>query len=214
MHPDKGLLQPWELLHNLHRGSSDVDWCEGNYVVSSFIAEFVNTLSNILFLVVPPLLIFLFQNYAKSVQKKDIFIIWVLLIAVGLSSAYFHATLSFAGQMLDELAILWLICAGFAIWMPSRFLPVGLHRRAFKMGMLAITITGTILACIRPVVNAFALMTFGIPITVMLVVEMRRCKNDKIYRLGIRTVILFGSAVFCWLNDRLMCEVWLKVCFP
>lgn len=216
MKASNGLLQPWELLRNLQRGSSDVDWCEGNYVVSSYIAEFVNTLSNVLFLAVPPLLMFLFQQYSRCVKNKDIFIIWALLMAVGLSSAYFHATLSFAGQMLDELAILWLISAGFCLWFPSRFLPIPFqsNRRAFKMTMLAVTITGTILACIRPVLNAFALMMFGIPITVLLVLQMRRCENRMIHRLGIRTVMLFGAAVFCWLNDRLMCDVWTKWRFP
>ncbi|XP_055339586.1 alkaline ceramidase-like isoform X2 [Paramacrobiotus metropolitanus] len=208
--------EPWEVLRHLHRGSSEVDWCESNYVVSPTIAEFVNTVSNILFIVIPPLLIVLFQQYANSVKNKDIYLIWTLLIGVGLASAYFHATLSFAGQMLDELAILWLICAGFGIWMPRRYLPSYLqsNRHLFKWTMFGLTVFGSVLACVKPVINAFALMAFGLPITVLLVIEMRRCRNARIHQLASRTMALFAAAVICWINDRLFCDVWTRLHFP
>jgi hypothetical protein len=78
-----------------------------------------------------------------------IHVIWALLIVVGASSAYFHATLSLLGQLLDELAILWVVMAGFAMWYPKGAMPPGLRDKegrktfsimvkTFKFGFLVI----------------------------------------------------------------------------
>lgn len=54
----------------------------------------------------PPILIYLFKDYGKHVHP-GIHIVWIMLIVVGISSAYFHATLSLVGQLLDEISIIW-----------------------------------------------------------------------------------------------------------
>ena len=120
--------------------------------------------SNVLFFVYPPLLIYLSQDYGELVSK-GVHVVWLLLFVVGagvlielqsfyviylsllssfcfvwhatftfsffcIGSVYFHATLSLVGQLVDEIAILWVVLTAVAVWYPPRLLPVSLqHRR-------------------------------------------------------------------------------------
>ncbi|XP_051153208.1 alkaline ceramidase [Leptopilina boulardi] len=196
-------------------GSSPVDWCEGNYLISPSIAEFMNTLSNVLFLLLPPILMHLFKDYGRFVNP-GIHIIWFLLMVVGVSSAYFHATLSLIGQLLDELAILWVYMAGFCMFFPRRYFPKNFvhNRKQFSFYVFLSTLVATGLALIHPVLNAFALMCLGIPAFGILLIELKWTKSTRVYRLGLRCGAMWILAVFCWLNDRLFCETWMNLNFP
>ncbi|XP_011876860.1 PREDICTED: alkaline ceramidase [Vollenhovia emeryi] len=196
-------------------GSSPVDWCERNYHISPSIAEFMNTLSNVVFVLLPPVLMHLFRDYARFVNP-GIHVFWFLLMIVGLTSAYFHATLSLIGQLLDELSILWVYMAGFCMFFPRRYFPNVVHndRKLFSICATLPTLIATGLALIHPAVNAFALMSLGVPAFGFLVMELKRTTSIRVYRLGLRCGAMWILAVVCWLNDRLFCDTWLSLNFP
>lgn len=202
----------WE---HLKPGSSPIDWCEGNYQVSANIAEFVNTLSNFLFLLLPPILIHLFRDYGHFINPA-IHVIWVLLIVVGLSSAYFHATLSLIGQLLDELAILWVVAAAFALFFPKKFFPGFLNgsRKLFSAVLAVIAGICTLLTFWAPAVNAFALMSLCIPTFILLYSAIKEEKSQRIYRLGLRTTLVMVLAITCWILDKFFCDTYLGQKFP
>lgn len=62
------------------RGSSDVDWCEGNYERSAYIAEYYNTLSNSFFFALPLAAIVKFAPYAVRVDA-GIHVVFFMLMA-------------------------------------------------------------------------------------------------------------------------------------
>ncbi|KAK1792118.1 hypothetical protein P4O66_001895 [Electrophorus voltai] len=107
-----------------------------------------------------------------------------------IGSTYFHATLSLLGQMLDELAILWVLTCAIAMWFPKRYLPRMFQkdRSRFKVAVGALSGTTTCLAFVKPVLNSISLMTLGIPCTALLFTELR--------------------------SDRLFCDMWSTVNFP
>ena len=61
---------------------------------------------------------YLFREYSNIIGA-GFNVVWILMMMIGASSAYFHATLSLVGQLLDEVAILWVLFAAYALWIPE-----------------------------------------------------------------------------------------------
>lgn len=80
------------------------------------------------------------------------------------------------GQLLDELAILWVYMAGFCMFFPRRYFPNIFRndRKRFSMFATFPTLIATGLALVHPALNAFALMSLGIPAFGFMIIELKR----------------------------------------
>ncbi|KRX03751.1 hypothetical protein PPERSA_04259 [Pseudocohnilembus persalinus] len=94
----EGLQQPgfWPF-------TATVDWCEENYTTSFYIAEFWNTISNLVIMFFG-----LFGIYTSIRCKTEIHFIlaYFFLFIVGIGSFIFHCTLTWEGQLLDEVPMI------------------------------------------------------------------------------------------------------------
>ncbi|KAL1916067.1 uncharacterized protein VTP21DRAFT_6071 [Calcarisporiella thermophila] len=88
--------------------TSTVDWCEKNYQVSNYIAEYFNTLSSLFISIIGLIGLFLHYEHERRVR-----LLFCTLFIVGLGSTAFHGTLLFPGQMMDESSMIFMILTMF-----------------------------------------------------------------------------------------------------
>eukprot|EP00043_Microstomoeca_roanoka_P019100 m.210858 g.210858 ORF g.210858 m.210858 type:complete len:264 (+) comp16940_c4_seq3:1588-2379(+) len=87
--------------------TSTLDWCEENYKVLPYIAEFWNTVSNLALIL--PCFVGLYNCYTASLEWRFVFSFLGLLI-VGIGSWLFHMTLLWHYQLVDELSMIYASC--------------------------------------------------------------------------------------------------------
>uniref|UniRef100_A0A8C3X1P8 Alkaline ceramidase n=1 Tax=Catagonus wagneri TaxID=51154 RepID=A0A8C3X1P8_9CETA len=194
--------------------SSEVDWCESNFQHSELVAEFYNTFSNVTFLIFGPLMMFLMHPYAQK-RSRYVYVTCFLFMLIGLFSMYFHMTLSFLGQMLDEISILWLLASGYSIWLPRCYFPtfLGESRSRFICLVVTATVVSTFLSFLRPTINAYALNATALHILCIVVQEYKRTRNKELRHVIEVSVVFWAFALASWISDRLLCSFWQRINF-
>lgn len=90
--------------------TSTIDWCEENYVVSSYVAEALNTATNLGFIFLASMAIL----HAWQNRLESRFIVAAAgFLLVGVGSFLFHMTLKYEYQLLDELPMIYATCVPF-----------------------------------------------------------------------------------------------------
>jgi len=83
---------------------AEFNWCENNYVYSYYIAELWNTITSASYVLCSCLICLLYWN----LLSKDLMILNLATVFVGIGSILFHGTLRYSMQLLDELPMFWL----------------------------------------------------------------------------------------------------------
>jgi len=87
--------------------TANVNWCEEDYAVTEYVAEFYNTVSSLMtYCVIGGYGI---SCYAGDAATRLVAVGYAILLLIGLGSASFHGTLWRSMQLLDELPMLYLI---------------------------------------------------------------------------------------------------------
>ncbi|XP_070588043.1 alkaline ceramidase 1 [Erythrolamprus reginae] len=185
--------------------SSEVDWCEANFEHSEYIAEYYNSFSNVAFFILAPMMLWLNTDYI-SYRPVPIRGFVILQLFIGIFSFYYHMTLSYAGQLLDELSILWTLCISYGFWFPTRYFPSFIkNREQFLTFVATVTVTSTLMSFVKPALNAYVLNCAAFHLLYLAFIEVRRCNSPAVRRAAWTMTFWWGIAISCWLVDKFFC---------
>jgi dihydroceramidase len=191
--------------------TSSIDWCERNYVVTQYIAEFWNCLSSFSMCILGGIL-FIRGLYNKIESR---FLLSSLGFGfVGLGSAYFHGTLTHLGQMADELPMVYsMIVWWFILFRMNEFKQIKRIIFAIDISFVFGIFYGllwTYVHSLQTFVLIFqghmSLMVLG---GIIKLISLYRQPHHHVYRIKYMLMVyvsLLISAFVCWTMDQHLCE--------
>ncbi|KAH7130607.1 alkaline ceramidase-like protein [Dendryphion nanum] len=191
--------------------SSNHNFCEEDYVITKYIAEFVNTLTNLTY-------IFYGACGIRRVRsRKDggifstlAFPYWALA-GVGLLSGWFHMTLNFHSQMGDDLSMF--LAVGAALHQVSTFDTTVATRRIVTLSILGVLIPVSIYHCWADEIYVheivFAGMVFLVGRKTRALIRTRVKNEEAQKRLGNMATMAISTGLFgyfLWNIDFHLCS--------
>jgi len=191
--------------------TSSIDWCERNYVVTQYIAEFWNCLSSFSMCILGGILFI--QGLYNKVETR--FLLSSLgLGLVGLGSAFFHSTLTHLGQMADELPMVYsMIIWWFILFRMNEFKQT--KSKMFAIDILVVFgifygLLWTYVHSLQTFVLIFqghmSLMVVG---AIIKLIYLHQQPHHYVYRLKYLLIVyvsLLILAFVCWAMDQQLCE--------
>ena len=173
--------------------SSPISWCETNYYMTDYICEYYNTLTGFSYILASILLFYniLKIKYENKLIKKYHKSIAIIGILIGIFTIYFHFTLSYVGQLLDEYSI---------------FLLFSLFNFKDTNNILLKALICFVLFISFSNYNRFLLLAYGIFKSKYIFISYfknNNFKQKKLFRLGL---INLQIGILFWLLDIFFCD--------
>ena len=158
------------------RTTSNINWCERDYAVTFYIAEFWNTLTSLFMLFVGCVGMFATQSLPFRVG-------YLTLSMIGVGSSAFHATMRREEQMLDEVPMLFAVSAIMYLSLTARAAKRvisiednGVSLRKFGLIFFLVTfcVVITALMFMYPENPVIFLLSFGVALTLTVISGVMR----------------------------------------
>ena len=187
--------------------SSTINWCETNYEVNYYIAEFWNTITN-LGMIIPP--IYGLLNCRKLGIEARYTFSFVMNLLVGIGSWMFHMTLTFEMQLLDEIPMMW--CGSYIVYCLYSSRCSSRSSNQAKIVPIILSIILCLIGTILYLSNKnpiFFQTIFAVIVTSGVILSLHH--NYKYYsslgmKLSVAAVIFTLIGFICWNVDNLYCS--------
>lgn len=200
--------------------NAEFDWCEPNHLYSPYLAEPVNCLTMIPFIMV---VIVLYRKCPVHFKHSRLLLLETMLIAIG--SFLFHATLQYKMQLLDELPMYALVIhASFLLW--YRFTTPNMVIFSACVALF-VTVSSGLLYWpqedpIHQILRGILTYSFAIQFIYIFVAGSKlgleadkrlKLSNCACSRLFTKSFVSFIIAITGWIFDILFCDTLLDLPF-
>jgi dihydroceramidase len=186
---------------------SSIDWCERNYVLSYYIAEWFNTWSN---MVLIGLGIWGLLNAWKYKLEWRFILLYLGVASVGVGSTAFHGTLTYIGQQGDETPMMWTIFTYYYCYLcmdPEQEKAIPLRGPILALGFTVFLIIFTVVHYHYAFVVAFQGLFMAVTLVAIrkLYYELQRTSDRHARMIGYCYVPATVLGFFFWNLDNQLC---------
>lgn len=185
--------------------TATIDWCEPNYQHSFYIAEFWNTVSNLLFVLLG---LYGLLRSANEGFEWRFHAQFVAVMVTGLGSAMFHGTLQLVHQQCDETPMVWAMLVWIYIVYNNEIQNAGLPD---KFVIPFLTIVGIAFAVVHAIYRFTTLFqlffgTLAILCCIRLCVHYTQVKDPLARAVAMSYVRNSLIGFVAWMIDYHMCQ--------
>ncbi|CBX92641.1 similar to alkaline ceramidase [Plenodomus lingam JN3] len=190
--------------------TSNHNFCEEDYVITPYIAEFVNTLTNATYVIYGVYGLLRVRTHKEGGYLSTLAFPYWGLIGVGVLSAYFHATLKYHSQMGDDLSMF--LAAGAVLHQLLCFNASVAERRKYTLAIMGTVLPVSVYHVWADEIIAheitFAIMIFLVSKYARALIKKQVRSEDHRKKLG--SMATFGISMglfgyFLWNIDFHLC---------
>jgi len=202
-----------------------VDWCEANYQVSFYVAEWYNAISSLALLIGGLLGIYWYLKHHKKFRQLRFPLGFLGMALIGVGSIAFHSTLINYYQALDELPMIYLglICA-YTIQWRGVILPSNekVSQKAFywRIGLIAYAVIFTIIYFYSKQFFLFFILSYAAIVAYIIIrswfIAYRQHNRILLKEYWLAVGFYVGGMLIFWLPEHvfLPCEHWYQSIMP